>query len=86
MINKNFSQQYIQQIFNEREAGKKVKDICQEHKISTTLFYKWRKERETTEPKISVRLSELERENALLKKLYLAEKIKLEYLKESLLA
>lgn len=84
MTKTNFSNTQINSILNQSDNGAKISDICKEHGINRTLFYKWRNESRPKKPEIKSKLGELEAENILLKKIYLEERIKFEKFKESL--
>jgi putative transposase len=65
-----FSESQIVSILKEAENGRKVKDLCREHGISTACFYQWKSKYGGLEASDLKRLRELEDENNRLKKMY----------------
>jgi putative transposase len=57
------------QILKQAEAGMSVADICRQHSISDTTFYKWKSKHGGLEVSEARRLKQLEEENARLKRL-----------------
>lgn len=70
MRRSRFSESQIVAILKEGEAGRKVKDICREHKISNATYYKWKSKYGGLEASDLKRMKELEEENSRLKKMY----------------
>lgn len=64
-----FTDEQIIGILKEADAGKKLEDICRQHKISNFTFYKWRRKFRGMEIEDAKKMRELETENAKLKKL-----------------
>lgn len=60
-----------------------VEKVCEKHKISPATYYKWQKEENTNQDIDKKRLSELEKENAKLKKMYLNAQLEKEVLTEA---
>lgn len=69
MKKNRFTEEQIINILREHEAGKKVEEICRQHKISSFTFYKWKKKFSGMQVHDAKRLREMEVENAKLKKL-----------------
>ncbi len=69
-----FTEAQIITILREADAGQgTIETVCRKHAIAEATFYRWRAKYGGLEPSDAVRLKELERENARLKKL-LAER------------
>ena len=59
-------------------------DLCREHRMSSTSFYKWRAKYGGMDASMIARLKELEEENRRQKKLYGEERLMSEIPKEAL--
>ena len=59
-------------------------DLCREHGISSTTFYKWRSKYDGMDVSLMTRMKELEEENRRLKKLYIEAQIKVDIVAEAL--
>ena len=66
------------------DAGLAVPEVCRELSISTATFYKWRAKCGGMDTSMMARMKELEAENARLKKMYIEEKLKAEFLNEAI--
>lgn len=64
-----FTEDQIIRILKEYGSGKKVGDICREHRISDATFYNWKNKYAGMEQNELKRLKELESENSKLKKI-----------------
>lgn len=84
MKTSKFSDSQILSILKQNEAGAKVPDLCREHGISQSTFYKWRSKYGGMDASLMKRMKELEDENRRLKKMYAEEKLKAEIVKEAL--
>ena len=83
MKTSRFSDTQIIAILKQAEAGAPVPELCREHGISTTTFYKWRsKFGDGCLPHGSTQ--ELEDENRRLKKMYAEERLKAEIITEAM--
>lgn len=60
-----------------------VEKVCEKHKISPATYYKWQKEENINQDVNKKRLSDLEKENAKLKKMYLDAQLEKEVLTEA---
>ena len=78
MKTSRFSDTQIIAILKQAEAGAPVPELCREHGISTTTFYKWRSKFGGMDASLMARLKELEDENRRLKKMYAEERLKAE--------
>ena len=64
------SDSQIMQILNQSQAGTPVSELCREHGMSSTTFYKWRAKYGGMDTSMISRLKELEAENTRLKKMH----------------
>ena len=80
-----FSQEQIVAILHQAERGEQtVADICREHGITETTFYRWRRAYGGMNVSEAQRLKELERENARLKRLLAERDLAIDALQEYL--
>ncbi len=70
MKKSRFTETQIVKAIKEHEAGRKVDDICRELGISNVAFYKWRQRYGGLDVQELKRLTELQDENARLKKMF----------------
>ena len=84
MKKSRFSDHQIIQILKQAEAGKPVPELCREPGMSSATFYKWRSKFGGMDASMVARLTELEAENAKLKKMYAEERLKAEVVSEAL--
>lgn len=70
MKQSKFTESQIIKIVNEADAGVPVPDLCRQHGISTSTFYKWRARYGGLDVSQLKRLRELEDENRRLKQMY----------------
>ena len=70
MKQSKFTESQIIKIVNEADAGVPVPDLCRQHGISTSTFYKWRAKYGGLDVSQLKRLRELEDENRRLKQMY----------------
>lgn len=71
-------------ILKQNETGTSVPDLCREHGISQSAFYKWRAKFGGMDASLMKRMKELEDENRRLKKMYAEEKLKAEIAREAI--
>ena len=82
-MKKRFTEEQIIHILREGELKKmSISDLCRQHGISEQTFYRWRNRYGGLEVDEAVRLRQLERENARLKKLIAERDLELEFMKE----
>src|SRR5260221_721125 len=67
-----------------RTGEKLIKEICREHNITETTFYRWRKIYAGISVSEAHRLKELEKENSRLKRLLAERDLEIDALKEYL--
>ena len=65
-----FSKSQLIQILNEWESGIQIANLCREHSISRSAYYKWKAKYGGMDGAAMRRLKELEEENRRLKKMY----------------
>jgi len=83
-MKKRYTEEQIIKAIKQHEAGAKVDDICREYGISNGTFYNWRSKYAGLEANEAKRLSELESENAKLKKLLADKLLEVEAMKDVL--
>ncbi|VWC56766.1 transposase IS3/IS911 family protein [Burkholderia lata] len=71
-------------VIKQVESALAVAEICRELEISTATYYSWRGKYDDMYVPLIVRTTELEAENARLRKLYIEERIRAEILAEAL--
>lgn len=80
-----FSQAQIVAILHQAERGERpIRDLCREHGITETTFYRWRKLYGGMSVSETHRLKELEKENTRLKRLLAERDLEIDALKEYL--
>lgn len=84
MRTSRFTDSQILAILKQNESSVAVPELCREHGMSTTQFYKWRAKFGCMDASLMKRLKELEDENRRLKKMYAEERLKAEIRKEAL--
>ncbi len=84
MKNSRYSDSQIIAILKQAEAGTPVPDLCREHGMSSTSFYKWRAKYGGMDASLMSRLKELEAENNRLKKMYADVQLQNDVIKEAM--
>jgi putative transposase len=84
MKKSRYTDSQILGILKQAENGIPVAQLCREHGMSSATFYKWRAKYGGMDASMMARMKELERENALLKRMYAEEKMKAEVVAEAL--
>jgi len=84
MKTSRLSDQQIIAILKQHETGIPVADLCREHGIGNSTFYKWRAKYGGMDAALMKRMKELETENARLKRMYAEEKLKAEIAREAI--
>ena len=69
MKNSKFSEVQIIKILSEQNQGKAVNEICREHGISQTTFYKWKSKYGGLDVQQLSKMKELEKELSQYKKI-----------------
>ena len=80
-MKKRFTETQIVGAIKKQESGIAVKDICRELGISDATFYNWKAKYGGMQVSEVVKLKELEKQNAELKKMYAEASIELRALK-----
>ncbi len=70
MKKSHFTNSQIIAILKQAEAGTPVPELCREHGMSSTSFYKWRSRFGGMDASMMARLKELEEENRRLKQMF----------------
>jgi len=70
MKRSKFSESQIITILKAVETGRTVADVCREHEIAQTTYYKWKQKYGGMQASDIKRLRELEDENRKLKQMY----------------
>ena len=84
MKKSKFTDSQIMAILKQAENGVPVPELCREHGMSNSAFYKWRAKYGGMDASLMARMKELEEENRRLKKMYVEEKLKAEIVQEAL--
>jgi len=84
MKKSRYSDSQILSILKQAEAGAPVPELCREHGMSSTTFYKWRAKYGGMDASLMRHMKELEEENRRLKKMYAEERLKGEILHEAM--
>jgi putative transposase len=80
-----FSQEQIVTILQQAEKGEHtIEALCQEHNLTQTTFYRWRRIYGGMNVSEAQRLKELEKENSRLKRLLAERDLEVDLLKEYL--
>ena len=77
-----FTESQIVKILKSSERGVPVTDICREHGISNSTFYKWRSKYGGMDVSMLTKIKELEAQNNRLKRMYADLQLDHDILKE----
>jgi len=80
----HFSDSQILAILKQAENGVPIPELCREHGMSNSSFYKWRSKYGGMGMSLMKRMKELEDENRRLKRMYAEEKLKSEIAREAI--
>jgi putative transposase len=78
----HFTDSQILAILKQAESGVPIPELCREHGIGNSTFYKWRAKYGGMDASLMTRMKELEDENRRLKKMYAEERLKSEVIQE----
>ena len=84
MKSSRLTDQQIIAILKQHESGVSVADLCREHGIGNSTFYKWRAKYGGMDAALMKRMKDLEIENTRLKRMYAEEKLKAEIAREAI--
>ena len=84
MKKSRFTDSQIIAVLKQAEAGTSVPELCREHGISSTTFYKWRSKFGGMDASLMSQLKKLQDENRRLKKMYAEAQLSADLLKEAL--
>ncbi len=79
-----YTDSQIMGILKQAENGVPVAELCREHGMSSTAFYKWRARYGGMDTSLMSRMKELEKENSQLKRMYAEAQMKADVLQEAL--
>lgn len=80
----HFTDSQIMAILKQAETGIPVGELCREHGMGNSTFYKWRAKYGGMDMSLMARMKELEDENRRLKKMYAEERLKSEVIQEAM--
>jgi len=84
MKSSRHNDQQIIAILKQHESGIPVADLCREHGIGNSTFYKWRAKYGGMDASMIKEIKDLRAENARLKRMYAEEKLKAEIAREAI--
>ena len=79
-----YTDSQIMGILKQAENGVPVAELCREHGMSSTSFYKWRSRYGGMDTSLMLRMKDLEKENRQLKRMYAEAQMKADVLQEAL--
>jgi putative transposase len=80
----HFTDSQIMAILKQADSGVPIPELCREHGMSNSSFYKWRTKYGGMDASLMTRMKELEDENRRLKKMYAEERLKAEVIQEAM--
>jgi putative transposase len=80
----HFTDSQIMAILKQADNGVPIPELCREHGMSNSSFYKWRTKYGGMDASLMTRMKELEDENRRLKKRYADERLKAEVIQEAM--
>jgi putative transposase len=85
MIKKaHFTDSQIMAILKQADSGVPIPELCREHGMSNSSFYKWRTTYGGMDASLMIRMKELEDENCRLKNMYAEDRLKAEVMQEAM--
>ncbi len=84
MKKSSFTDSQILSILKQADTGVPVSELCREHGMGNSTFYKWRSKYGGMDASLMSRMKELEDENRRLKKMYAEERLKSEIIQEAM--
>ena len=79
-----FTDSQILAILKQAESGVPIPELCREHGMGYSTFYKWREKYGGMDASLMTRMKELEDENRRLKKMYAEGRLKSEVIQEAM--
>lgn len=79
-----FTDAQIISILKQAEQGVPVAQLCRDHGMGNSTFYKWRAKYGGMDSSLMAKMKALEEENRRLKKMYAEERIKAEVIQEAM--
>ena len=80
----HFTDSQIMAILKQADNGVPIPELCQEHGMNNSSFYKWRTKYGCMDASLMTKMKELEDENRRLKKMYAEERLKAEVIQEAM--
>jgi putative transposase len=80
----HFTDSQIMAILKQADNGVPIPELCREHGMSSSSFYKWRTKYGGMDASLMTKMKELEDENRRLKKRYAEERLKAEVIQEAM--
>jgi putative transposase len=80
----HFTNSQIMAILKQADNGVPIPELCREHGMSNSSFYKWRTKYGGMDASLMTRMEELEDENRGLKKRYAEERLKADVIQEAM--
>jgi putative transposase len=80
----HFTDSQIMVILKQADSGVPIPELCREHGMSNSSFYKWRTKYGGMDASLMTKMKELEDENRRLKKMYAEERLKAEVIQEAM--
>jgi putative transposase len=80
----HFTDSQIMAILKQADKGVPIPELCREHGMSNSSFYKWRTKYGGMDASLMTKMKELEDENRRLKKMYAEERLKAEVIQEAM--
>lgn len=84
MKKSRFSDHEIMQILKQAEGGIPVPELCRQHGMSSTSFYKWRAKYGGMDASMIAEMKDLIEENRRLKRMYAESRMECEIIKEAM--
>lgn len=79
-----FTAAQIISILKQAEQGVPVAQLCRDHGMGNSTFYKWRAKYGGMDSSLMAKMKALEEENRRLKKMYAEERLKAEVIQEAM--
>ncbi|AVL75972.1 hypothetical protein CEQ08_20570 [Providencia rettgeri] len=79
-----FTDAQIISILKQAEQGVPVAQLCRDHGMGNSTFYKWRAKYGGMDSSLMAKMKALEEENRRLKKMYAEERLKAEVIQEAM--